>query len=99
MRCLQIVLKVLSVSNCSFYTPNKDPDTPAWILTAGGTGRAALHLAVWSPISCGLTPCHIPPVALGTAPATWSRLTQPSACRSFCLTDVTLSLGKKTSDG
>lgn len=75
MRCLQIVLKVLSVSNCSFYTPNKDPDTPAWILILGGTGRAARHLAVWSPISCGLTPCHIPPVALGTAPATWSRLT------------------------
>lgn len=56
MRCLQMVLEALSLSNCSFYTSNKDPDTAM----SSSWGELDVLLCTWL---CG----HPSPVALGTS--------------------------------
>lgn len=59
MRCLQITLTALSMSNCSFYTQNEGPDTSVWMLILGKIRCSALHLAAWLPVSGGLVACHV----------------------------------------
>lgn len=62
MRCLQIA----SISNCSFYTSNKDPDTPIFSFW----GELDMLLCIWL---CGHpSPVGSHPVALGTiSPSLW----------------------------
>lgn len=99
MRCLQIALKALSISNSSLYAQNEGPDTSMWMLILGGIRCAALHLAVWLPISRGLIACHVPVCSVGASAASRPDLLQPSAHGRYCFADGTLLLGKKMSDG